>query len=94
MQLLTKFATKSSGSDLEYTLALQSDGKVPKIKVNVDNKPNEFVTNNGASVNIIDELTYRKLCVPLSESKIKLYAYDRKPLRHHSAQKSQCEHSY
>ena len=70
-----------SDSDREYTLAVQSDGKVPKIKVKVDTKPIEFVIDSGASVNIIDELTYRKLGVPLSESKIKLYAYGaKKPL--------------
>ena len=58
---------------------MQSDGKVPKIKVKVDTKPIEFVIDSGASV--IDELTYRKLGVPLSESKIKLYAYGaKKPL--------------
>ena len=71
--------TDSSEEEYLFTCMNKADGKMPKVKVKINDIPITMIVDTGASLDIIDEVTFHQLQqktdIQLGRASTKLFAY-------------------
>ena len=71
--------TDSSEDEYLFTCINKADGKMPKVKVKINDIPITMIVDTGASLDIIDEVTFHQLQqktdIQLGRASTKLFAY-------------------